>query len=306
MNKSKSFSSAFSRMSCVCLTAAVWPLLAQAQQDSPKIRRPAASRASSKPAPPAPAETATSTPAPDADSGEKTPPTDDDPTKEATTQTDIDASESATFNSKDRVAVFTGNVKVTDPRFQLVCDRLTVFLSKAAPAGQNAAATPAPTPTPTPATGKKGKGDDSATPSGGGGIDHAVAEGHVVILQKKAATKPGEEEKISIGRGEVGTFDNKTGDMTLKGWPSLEQNGSSLIASAEGTVMTIHRDSSLDTNGPSKTKLIQHGKGGGLDIPTGPSTPTSGGRNGTAAPAGTSPRRNAPANPATPATSNPR
>ena len=126
-------------------------------------------------------------------------------------------------------------------------------------------------------------------PSGGSGIDHAIAEGHVIILQKKAPTKPGEEEKLSIGRGEVGTFDNKTGDMTLKGWPSLEQNGSSLVATAEGTVMTIHRDSSLNTDGACTTHLIQRGKGNTLDIPTGPETPTTArkpGGNGAANPRG--------------------
>ena len=111
-----------------------------------------------------------------------------------------------------------------------------------------------------------------------------------MILQKKAPTKPGEEEKISIGRGEIGTFDNKTGDMTLKGWPSLEQNGSSLIAKAEGTVMTIHRDSSLNTDGPCTTHLIQHGKGNTLDIPIGPEAPATGrkaGGNGAAPARGT-------------------
>ncbi len=219
---------------------------------------------------PIPTEAA-STPAPDAEADEKSPPT-DSTGKDEITETDIDASQSATFNSRDRVAVFTGNVKVVDPRFQLVCDRLTVFLAKPAPAGQNAPATPAPTATP----GKSGKGKgDSSPPSGGGGIDHAIAEGHVVIIQKKAATKPGEEEKLSIGRGQTGTFDNKTGDMVLKGWPSLEQNGSSLVATSAATTMTIHRDSSLDTNGPSKTTLIQRGKGGSsFDLPGAPSAPT--------------------------------
>lgn len=232
------------------------------------------------------------TPSPDAETGERTPPTDAAAKGDEITETDIDASQSATFNSRDRVAVFTGNVKVIDPRFQLVCDRLTVFLNKPTPAGQNAAATPAPTP-----AGKPGKGKadaQTATPTGGSGIDHAIAEGHVVIIQKKAPTAPGEEEKLSIGRGQTGTFDNKSGDMVLKGWPSLEQNGSSLIAAAESTVMTIHRDSSLDTSGPSKTKLIQKGKGGSAFdlLPGAPAAPTGakrqgGGRRGGAAPAAT-------------------
>ena len=39
--------------------------------------------------------------------------------------------------------------------------------------------------------------------------------------------------------------------------------------------MTIHRDSSMNTDGPSKTKLIQHGKNGTLDIPMAPSAPST-------------------------------
>ena len=203
------------------------------------------------------------------------PPTDEGtgPDKDQPTETDIDASESASFNSKDRIAVFTGNVKVKDPRFELVCDKLTVFLNKSAATDPNAA--PGATPAAKPATPPPVPGQQPTPAPPGGGIDHAVAEGHVVILQRKLATKPGEEDKLSIGRGGIGTFDNKTGDMVLKDWPNLEQNGSSLVATAQSTVMTIHRDSSMNTDGPSKTKLIQKGKGGTLDIPMGPSTPNT-------------------------------
>ncbi len=278
MNRTRPFLSTLTG-AAGCLAAVALASPAQAQQ-RPTVR-PVVALAAASPIPTEP----TSTPAPDAAAEEKSPPT-DDPDKNELTETDIDASEGASFNSKDRVAVFIKDVKVTDPRFQLVCDKLTVFLNKTAPAGQNAAATPAPTPPPVAPTGKAAKGKAQDTPpggtdaglSGGGGIDHALAEGHVVILQKKAATKPGEEEKVSIGRGESGTFDNKSGDMVLRGWPSLEQNGSSLIATSAGTVMTIHRDSSLDTKGPSKTKLIQHGKGGGgslFEMPGAPSAPAA-------------------------------
>ena len=275
---------------CLLLAMTAMPQNSKAQRPAKRAAKTAASTAHPSPSPsviPVPTEVASSTPAPDAESEELSPPT-DDPEVSDTSETDIDATQSASFSSKDRIAVFNGNVKVTDPRFQLVCDKLTVFLNKPAVAGQNAASTPPPLATPAPVTGKNGDGD-SATPSGGSGIDHARAEGHVVILQKKAPTKPGEEEKISIGRGEVGTFDNKTGDMVLLGWPSLEQNGSSLIASAESTVMTIHRDSSLNTEGPCKTRLIQHGKGGAsaFDLPGSPTAPTSNVRkpNGGAPPA---------------------
>ena len=308
MNKSRPFLTALTGAAgCWCLTAL--PLAVRAQPPNPGSTtrptvKPVVDLAANVPVP---TETA-ATPGPGADATERTPPT-DDAAEGKDTETVIDASNGASFNSKDRVAVFDGGVKVVDPRFQLVCDRLTVFLNKPAPAGQNAAGTPAPAASATPAplpNGKKNKGvgapdPNAAANANGSGIDHALAEGHVVILQKKAPTKPGEEEKISIGRGETGTFDNKSGDMTLKGWPSLEQNGSSLIATSHDTVMIIHHDSSLDTRGPSQTKLIQHNKGEAnngsiFDIPSAPSNSGGGNRraSGTPLPAASpaaSPRR---------------
>ena len=279
MKRSRLFFPTLTSVGLLAVAITAGPSVSQAQR--PAAKRTAHPAATAQPTPtpavaPAPSELAGATPAGDEDG--QTPPTDDEPAKDGTTETDIDASQAASFSSKDRIAIFIGNVKVTDPRFQLVCDKLTVFLNKPTPAGQNAPATPAPNATPAPAAGKGGA--DGATPSGGSGIDHVLAEGHVVILQKKAPTKPGEEEKISIGRGETGTFDNKSGDMVLRGWPSLEQNGSSLIAKAETTVMTIHRDSSLNTDGPCSTHLIQHGKGEGLALPVGPETPAGGRRSG--------------------------
>lgn len=258
-----------------CLSAALLPTNGFSQSTSVR-QRPARSRSTA----PAAAATPDATPPalttrPVSESPDATPPTDDDPAKAGQTETDIDATTSASFNSKDRIAVFSGNVRVKDPRFELACDELTVYLNKGSTsdvAVPGASATPAPL---KPAPAAPGAAPTPAPQ--GGGIDHAVAKGHVIIIQRKAATKPGEEDKLSIGRGGLGTFDNKTGDMVLKDWPNLEQNGSSLVATAQGTVMTIHRDSSMNTVGPSKTVLIQKkGSGnsaGAFDFPTGPSTP---------------------------------
>ena len=289
MNRTRFSLSVGVGLATLCLSFAVLCSGAYAQ-DSGSHRRPAARpKAGSTPAatPVAtPAATPAQTPPPltarpvSEEPGDTTPPTDDDPSKGAETETDIDASQSASFNSKDRIAIFTGNVRVKDPRFELACDELTVYLNKGAAAnGTPGAATPPPLQHPAPAANPPAPGQEPTPAPPGGGIDHAVAKGHVIIIQRKPPTKPGDEEKISIGRGGLGTFDNKTGDMVLKDWPNLEQNGSSLVATAQGTVMTIHRDSSMNTDGPSKTKLIQHGKGGTLDIPMAPSAPSTSNNN---------------------------
>ena len=275
-----------------CLFAASPTASLHAQQPTHPRSRPAARP---KPGTPAPAATPNATPPPlnappEKEPGDSTPPTDDaDAAKGQETETVIDAAQSATFNSKDRVAVFTKDVRVKDPRFELACDKLTVFLNKSASPDASAPATAA-TPPPLKSATPPAPGQQPSPAPAGGGIDHALAEGHVIIIQRKAATKPGEEDKLSIGRGGIGTFDNKTGDMVLKDWPNLEQNGSSLIAKAQSTVMTIHRDSSMDCEGPNTTRLIQHGKGGTLDIPmapTAPSTNRRGNGNPAAAPAAT-------------------
>ncbi len=138
-----------------------------------------------------------------------------------TNDTEILASQGATFAAKTRIAVFSGDVRVKDPRFTIACATLTVYLAKGAVPG--ASSTPPPVETPTkPGDARPG---ESAR---GNGIDRAVAEGHVIIIQKHAPAKPGEEEKVSIGRADIAEFDNKTGDTTLRGMPRVEQNGNSI------------------------------------------------------------------------------
>lgn len=167
--------------------------------------------------------------------------------------TEILASQGATFAAKERIAVFNGDVRVKDVRFVVACDKLTVFLAKAALPG--AASTPPPMET----TAKVGD-DKSGDFPRGGGIERAIAEGHVIIIQKHAPTKPGEEEKVSVGRADIAEFDNKTGDMILRGLPKVEQNGNSHEALSRSTWMVLHRDNSLETHGPSRTLITPHGK----------------------------------------------
>jgi lipopolysaccharide export system protein LptA len=162
--------------------------------------------------------------------------------------TEILATDGATFASKDRIAVFNGNIRVKDPRFTLACVKLTVYLSKSS-------AAPGAAPTPAPAPDAK-----SADVDRGGGIDHAIAEGSVIIIQKRASTKPGEEEKVSIAHSDVAEFDNKTGDMTLRGMPRVEQNGNLHEALSRSTWMVLHRDNSLETHGPCRTLIVSHAK----------------------------------------------
>ena len=194
---------------------------------------------------------------------EPSPPNVAAPGTAGTTETEILADDGATFASKDRIAVFSGNVRVTDPRFQLTCDKLTVFLNKSATTDAiGVAATPTPATTP-PVLAKGSAPVPAPTPGSSGGIDHAIAEGHVIIVQERAAT-PGAEAKRSVGRAEWANFDNKTGDMVLKGNPRVEQNENTHTATSPNTIMTLSRDNSLKTVGSSRTIITQRK---GADMP---------------------------------------
>ena len=171
----------------------------------------------------------------------------------ATNDTEILASQGATFAAKDRIAVFKGDVRVRDPRFTIACETLTVYLNKNV-AADGAEPSPAATPPPVNTAAKPGDADR------GSGIDHAVAEGHVIIIQKRAPTKAGEEEKISIGRCDRAEYDSKTGETTLRGTPKVEQNGDFHEALSASTYMILSRDNSLKTVGPSRTYIVQRGK----------------------------------------------
>ena len=201
--------------------------------------------AAGAPATPAPSEAAVNV---------ENPPPAAKPDPNAPTETEILATDGADFASKERIAVFRGDVRVNDPRFQLACDKLTVFLSKGAAADGAGKEDAAAGNTPPPA------GGTNDADNRGGGIDHARADGRVIIIQKRPPAKAGEEPKVSIGRAEWAEFDNKTGDMVLHGWPSVEQNGNTHVATSPSTVMTLHRDNSMTTVGSTRTVIKQQPK----------------------------------------------
>lgn len=173
-------------------------------------------------------------------------------------ETEIVATQGADFDARARVASFNGAVHVADPRFELWCDRLTVFLNKAPEKDGKADAPPTPAPA-------SGGGSGAEKPGDTGGIDRAVAEGHVVILQRRAMDKDGRPlpesrggnaPKTSTGRAERAEFKTKTGEMTLTGSPRVQQDTNEHVG-APGTTMVLGRDSTLRTYGASRTVIRQ-------------------------------------------------
>lgn len=135
-------------------------------------------------------------------------------------KTEITAQKEATFDEKKNVAVFVGSVRVSDPSFLLASDRLTVTLSA----------------------------DRS-------GIDRAVAEGNVVIVQRTADEKEG---KGAIGRAQRAEYIPSTGRATLSGSPQIQQGINRHIATSPGTRMILYRDGRASTVGPSRTVITDN------------------------------------------------
>ena len=139
--------------------------------------------------------------------------------------TEITAQKDALFNEKENKAVFTGDVRVKDPAFLLSCDTLTVFLLK----------------------------DRS-------GIERAEAQGNVVIVQQAANPS----EKGAIGKARQAVYVPSTGEVTLIGWPEVQQGINRHVATTPNTRMVMNRDGRATTEGASKTVITDTEGAGGL------------------------------------------
>jgi lipopolysaccharide transport protein LptA len=137
------------------------------------------------------------------------------------TVTQIYADE-AFFDSTKNMGIFSGRVKVTDPRFNLQSDKLTVFITK----GQNQ------------------------------GLEKAVAEGNVGLVRDRPDPNGGPPTR-AVGRADKATYIAATGDVELKGTPRVQEGLNMHVATSPDTVMVINQNSQLTTHGPSRTEIRQ-------------------------------------------------
>jgi lipopolysaccharide transport protein LptA len=138
--------------------------------------------------------------------------------------TEIYADE-AFFDSNKSIGIFTGKVKVTDPRFNLQSDKLTVFISK----GENQ------------------------------GLEKAIAEGNVAVVRDRPDPNGGPPTR-AVGRSEMATYIASSGDVELKGSPRVQQGLNTHIGTSPETVMVINQNGQLNTHGPSRTEIRQEPK----------------------------------------------
>ena len=135
--------------------------------------------------------------------------------------TEIYADE-AFFDSTKNMGIFTGRVKVVDPRFNLQSEKLTVFITK----GQNQS------------------------------LEKAVAEGNVGLVRERPDPNGGAPTR-AIGRADKATYTAATGDVELRGTPRVQEGANMHVATSPDTVMIINQNSQLSTHGPSRTEIRQ-------------------------------------------------
>ncbi len=138
--------------------------------------------------------------------------------------TEIYADE-ASFDSNKNVGVFTGHVKVFDPRFNLQSDKLTVYLRK---------------------------GEDQ-------GLEKAIADGNVGVVRDRPDPNGGPPTH-AVGRSEHAVYNATDGNVELTGMPKVQQGFNMHIATSAETVMVINQDGHLNTHGPSRTEIRQEPK----------------------------------------------
>lgn len=154
--------------------------------------------------------------------------------------TEITASKETTFDEKTRTVVFIGDVTVKDAEFNLTCEKLTAILKKEGSADKDKNAAP---------VAEAAGGKEPA----GGGLERAVAEGKVFIVQEK----PDEKGNITryVGRAARVEYIAGSGDVILTGWPQIQQGLNNQVATEEGTKMILNKNGKLTTTGGSKTVI---------------------------------------------------
>ena len=171
-------------------------------------------------------------------------------------QTEITA-DGAEFSNKTHIAIFTGQVIVKNPDFNVICDKLTAYLKhdeKAAVAANEKK------PVADAATAKPPAADPAA-PKSKGGLEKAIAEmqdGKVVITQDKKEADGSITH--SIGKGERAVYTAINGEVRLTGWPEITQGINRVVPAEDGVTLILYRDGRYRAIGRTKTVLEDNEK----------------------------------------------
>ena len=177
------------------------------------------------------------------------------PSKKLESATEITAQKRLVYDPKESKAVFTGDVVVVDPRFNLNCEILTAFIKKTEQKNRSPVAPVGAEKEPQksePTDGTEPTGSAMAPPKNSGGLERAIAEVDVVIVQERVNDQ-GEVER-SVGRAQKAVYESTTDTIALYGWPRVDQEHkrNSIVATSAETVMTMTKKGDVDIQGPMK------------------------------------------------------
>jgi lipopolysaccharide export system protein LptA len=167
-------------------------------------------------------------------------PTSLEPAKKDADRTVINCSGAAFFDSKEAIGVFSDDVVVQNPQFNINCDTLEVFMKKEDAKKEPAAPAPGALP------GEKPPGNGMAD----SGVERAIAKGRKVIIQKLNATG-----QLQIGICRHATYEGSTGDIILRDFPQVQDGGRVVTATDRTTVITLKQNGEFETKGPHRTEL---------------------------------------------------
>lgn len=128
----------------------------------------------------------------------------------------------AFFDSNKNMGIFSGHVKVSDPRFTLQAEKLTVYITK----GENQ------------------------------GLEKAVAEGNVAVVRDRPDPNGGAPTR-AVGRADQATYVATTGNVELRGNPRVQEGVNTHVGTSPETVMVVNQNGQLTTRGPSRTEIRQ-------------------------------------------------
>ncbi len=174
----------------------------------------------------------------------------DAPKPARSTQTVVTATKTAYFDNEKGEGLYTGNVRVRSPQGSIDCEELEIHMPKQS-AGKDK---------------KKPSAADSDILASGPGSsplgvrpEIAYARGSMVTIEKLTA-----EGELQVAHcNEVAIYDGKTGKITLRGWPSVQQGGKLIEATDPRTYMIIDESGKLSVEGgPQRTTLVGENSSG--------------------------------------------
>lgn len=184
----------------------------------------------------------------------------------------------AFFDAEKSIAIFTDNVEVRHPQFFVSCDEFEVhMIQQEKPAadarpkpGDPITATPAPAPANAPAATPPKQPETKSGGASDSNIKMAIARGRRVIIEK--LTETGD---VQVGQCRHATYVGATGDILMRDFPQVQRGQHLQIATDPSTRMTLKQNGALQTDGPSRTEILQDPKPKGgthLNSPPPPAT----------------------------------